>query len=859
MVYILLLNYFQLQLIYLVNILNHYKMRKMAKIKQVLLVLLIPLLTTEYVYSQVVINEIMAANDGVVFSPNGDNSDYIELYNTSSSAINLYGYTLTDNTNSPNKFVFPQGAFILPNGYVTVWLDSATNNNVDFHAAFSLSGTEGELVALYKYGIRVDYVSFGFQIPDKTISRIPNGTGTWKLGNATPGGSNTGVVMGSPLALRINEWMATNSSGDDWLEIYNPRTNGPVDMSLMYFTSMKMDGSGDTATSLIPQLSFVSSNTFLLFSCDKKPEKGANHLDFALSSTYGETISLFLSNRATLVDRVTFGSQIRNISMGRLPDGSTNIVYFPSGHATPQESNFIPITNLVVNEVLAHTDPPLEDAIEIYNTTSNQVDISGWWLSNSEDNPYKYRIPSNTIIPPFGYKVFYQYEFGVGPNEFSLNSANGDEVCLFGANSDGSLTGYRLAKDFGATENGVSLGRYVKSTGGADLVPMSSLSFTTNPLYYVTKYDPPGYIGIFRLGTGAPNPYPLVGPIVFSEIMYHPPDIGTNDNIYEEYIELSNISSNSTPLYSTADNAPAQYTNTWHLRGDVDFDFPQGIVMPPNGKVLIVNFDPVANPTQLASFCQKYGIATNTPMFGPYNGKLSNRSATIELYKPDPVQMPPHPDAGYVPYIFVEKLKYDDRDLWPTNADGGGYSLHRLSYTGYANDPTNWFSALPSPGSSILPPTILTQMSNKSVSIGETVVFSIVATGDSLKYQWYFNGALLVNETNASLTIQNVNTNNAGNYWVVVSNSAGSVTSEIAVLTITIGAKPEFDTPTIQTDGAIKLTLKGIAGQVYSIDTSTNLTDWVLLLTVTNTNSSVSITDFTTNAPKKFYRSRIGQ
>ncbi len=840
--------------------LNYYKVRKMAKMKQLLLVLIIPLLATGYVHSQVVINEIMAANDGVVFSPNGDNSDYIELYNTSSSPVSLYGYTLTDNTNSPNKFVFPLNAFIPAYGYVMVWLDSDTNNVVDFHATFNLSGSDGELVALYRYGVRVDYVAFGFQIPDKTLSRIPTGTGTWKLGNATPGEPNTSVTMGNPMALRINEWMATNSSGDDWLEIYNPRTNGPVDMSLMYFTSMKMDGSGDTATSIIPPLSFINSNAFLQLLCDKHPEKGANHLDFALSSTYGETTSLYLSNRLTLVDRVAFGPQIRNISMGRLPDGSTNIVYFLSGRATPEESNFIPITNLVVNEVLAHTDPPLEDAIEFYNTTSNQVDISGWWLSNEEDNPYKYRIPTNTIIPAFGYKVFYEYQFNVGANAFNLNSAHGDEICLFAANSDGSLTGYRLAKDFGASENGVSLGRYVKSTGGTDLVPMSSLSFTTNPLYYVTKDDPPSYIGLFRLGTGAPNPYPLVGPVVFSEIMYHPPDInGTNDDIYNEYIELNNISSNSTPLYSTADNAPAQYTNTWHLRGEVDFDFPQGIVMPPNGKVLIVNFDPVANPTQLTSFCQKYGIATNTPMFGPYKGKLSNRSATIELYKPDPVQLPPHPDAGYVPYIFVEKVKYEDRNLWPTNADGGGYSLHRFNYNGYANDVTNWFSALPTPGIGFFPPSIQTQPSNQTVSVGGTANFSVIATGSYLRYQWYFNGMLLVNSTNSVLAIQNVDTNNAGNYWVVVSNAAGSVTSEIAVLTIATGAKPEFAIPTIQTDGTIQLILKGTEGQAYAIDASTNLIDWVLLITITNTNSSVSIMDFTTNAPKKFYRSRVVQ
>lgn len=808
--------------------------------------------------AQVVINEVLAANL-TVYSPNGDTPDYIELYNTSGSPINLYGWTLTDNTNTPNKFAFPPGAVIPPYGYVIVWCDSDTNNPVDFHATFNLSAKEGEEVALYRNNLLIDYVKYGVQIADKAICRIPNGTGPWRLGLPTPKDSNTAVQMGNPIYLKLNEWLATNSNGSDWIEVYNPRTNGPVDMSLMYFTSTKMDGTTNLATSIVPQLSFIDSGGFVLFWCDKRPQDGANHLDFALSSTYGETTSLYLSNRITLVDRVVFGPQIRNVSMGRLPDGSTNIVYFPAGKSTPEESNFIPITNIVVNEILAHTDPPLEDAVEFYNLTSSPIDISGWWLSNDRDKPQKYRIPNNTIIPANGFIVFYEYQFNTGANAFTFNSAHGDEVCLASADSSGNLTGYILYKSFVATENGVSLGRYVKSDGGTDFVPMSRLSFTTNPLYYVTRDDPPSYIGIFRLGTGAPNPYPLIGPVVISEIMYHPPDIGTNDNPYDEYIELRNITTTNVPLYSTATNAPMQYTNTWRIRGDVDFDFPQGIVIPPGGSILVVNFDPLTNQTQLLSFCQTYNIPTNTPMYGPYKGKLSNRSSTIELYKPDPVQLPPHPDAGYVPYIFVEKVKYEDRDPWPANADGTGYSIHRFSLTGYANDQTNWFGGPPTPAADFIAPSIVTQPLSQTVSVGSSVSFSVSATGTVPRYQWFFNGAILVNATNPVYTISNVQTNHAGNYWVVVTNELGRATSAVAVLTVTTTVKPQFTIPELLSGGLIKLTIKGVPGQVYALETSTNLIDWTTLAVITNTNSSVVFQDSATNAPRRFYRSRLVQ
>jgi hypothetical protein len=53
-----------------------------------------------------------------------------------------------------------------------------------------------------------------------------------------------------------------------------------------------------------------------------------------------------------------------------------------------------------------------------------------------------------------------------------------------------------------------------------------------------------------------------------------------------------------------------------------------------------------------------------------------------------------------------------------------------------------------------------------------------------LSYQWYLNSGVLPNATNAVLTLTGVTTNQAGTYWVVVTNMAGSVTSSNAVLTV---------------------------------------------------------------------------
>ncbi len=86
----------------------------------------------------------------------------------------------------------------------------------------------------------------------------------------------------------------------------------------------------------------------------------------------------------------------------------------------------------------------------------------------------------------------------------------------------------------------------------------------------------------------------------------------------------------------------------------------------------------------------------------------------------------------------------------------------------------------------LVPPAILLQPTNQSVIVGGTTNFTVIATGTApLGYQWCLRATnLLVNETNATLTLTNAQATNAGNYSVVITNLAGAVTSAPAVLTI---------------------------------------------------------------------------
>jgi hypothetical protein len=60
------------------------------------------------------------------------------------------------------------------------------------------------------------------------------------------------------------------------------------------------------------------------------------------------------------------------------------------------------IAPIVISEILAHTDPPQQDSIELHNPTGTNVNIGGWFLTDEPDTPAKFRIPNNTIIPAGG-------------------------------------------------------------------------------------------------------------------------------------------------------------------------------------------------------------------------------------------------------------------------------------------------------------------------------------------------------------------------------------------------------------------------------------------------------------------------
>src|SRR5262249_15236320 len=86
----------------------------------------------------------------------------------------------------------------------------------------------------------------------------------------------------------------------------------------------------------------------------------------------------------------------------------------------------------------------------------------------------------------------------------------------------------------------------------------------------------------------------------------------------------------------------------------------------------------------------------------------------------------------------------------------------------------------------VQPPVITVQPTNEIAPVGSTVTFAVSAVGTlPLNYQWRFKGAEVAGATSSLLVLQNIQTNQAGNYVVVITNLGGRATSDVANLIIT--------------------------------------------------------------------------
>lgn len=287
------------------------------------------------------INEFMASNATTLCDSFGSYSDWIELYNSTDTDMDISGFGISDNLSQPMKYRFPDGTTIAAKGYLVVFCSGNEGmQNGELHAPFGLRSYGEDVVIANRAGRIIDSYSFKNQETDVSMARIPDGAGEFQSNSQpSPGYPNTGAGYSAfdaanrlPLGgVYISEFGgSTGSVASDWVELHNS-TGSAVNLGGYGLSNNPKN----PAKWVFPDISIEPGEYLLLYatgSADKAQKKNLK-LNFCISST-GEALFFFDPN-GKLIDKLSAGRMKSGQSYGR--DGSDNRFYY--AEPTPGAQN----------------------------------------------------------------------------------------------------------------------------------------------------------------------------------------------------------------------------------------------------------------------------------------------------------------------------------------------------------------------------------------------------------------------------------------------------------------------------------------------------------------------------------------
>jgi hypothetical protein len=488
--------------------------------------------------------------------------------------------------------------------------------------------------------------------------------------------------------LRVTELMVYPREGSDaeFIELFNDGTN-TLDLSGVVLSGgIDYAFAGSASTNLGPGEYAVLVNDFTVFAStygtagitvagEFSGNLGNGGEEICLEDAWGLTILQFDYDDGrgwplaacgaghSLVPLVVDSQSLGALDYGGHWRASTFLMGSP-GRADPTA-----VTTVVLNEIQAHTDytndamPGVDsnDGIELCNTTTDEVTLSNWYLSDDSDELRKWEIPPATVVAAGSWIWFDEVHDFHNPitNGFGLDKA-GEQLFL----SHLPMTDEDRVVDclrFKGQENNVSLGRHADG----------------DPYWFQTTPT-----------TNAANARPAEH-VVISEFAYHPAPTTANpaDNTNDEFIEIHNPTDAPVELWNAA--------GTWRIDGGVDYRFPPGTTLPAGGYLVVVSFDPTV-AVALDAFQDVHGLTNGEiTVLGPFAGELSNGGGRVALERPQAPDVP----TESVSWVIVDEVIYFDQSPWPVAVDGSGHSLTRKAGITAGRDPLAWTAqSVPSPG-----------------------------------------------------------------------------------------------------------------------------------------------------------------
>ncbi|MBA4149615.1 MAG: immunoglobulin domain-containing protein [Verrucomicrobia bacterium] len=201
-------------------------------------------------------------------------------------------------------------------------------------------------------------------------------------------------------------------------------------------------------------------------------------------------------------------------------------------------------------------------------------------------------------------------------------------------------------------------------------------------------------------------------------------------------------------------------------------------------------------------------------------------------------------------------------DLNISGATSSAYTIsnvqlvHEGAYSVVVTNIAGKITSNPATLTVLVPPTILTQPQPLTVTRGSAAEFTVEVEGTQpLSFQWRLNGLPLDGATESSFILGSTLPEHVGNYSVVVTNAAGLVTSDAALLSIE-NPPLQFGSILINESNEPSLTINGTPGTQLSIEISANLVNWISLTNIVIGEEGLAeFTDlFSETNAQRFYR-----
>lgn len=293
------------------------------------------------------INEY-ATKDSITYADDtGEFRAWVELYNYGTEVIDLTGYSLSDDMEEPDKWIFPGGT-IPAGGYLVIFLSGMEreyNEGEPIHATFSLSGKEEALSLYTPSGAMIDTIPVYDLTANLTYGRPELEPTAGKFfPKATPGAANTIAGFDQIESAKypqnkevvISEIAAVNTTypekvsskkqpapRDDYIELYNP-SDEPVSLEGYWLFKNSVEN-----MYVLPNITIQPNSYYILFCGTEENPIGLNR--------YGQ--ELYLTDpEGVVIDSVETGRMSEGTSNGRVSMTDDTVYYFntqTAGKANP--------------------------------------------------------------------------------------------------------------------------------------------------------------------------------------------------------------------------------------------------------------------------------------------------------------------------------------------------------------------------------------------------------------------------------------------------------------------------------------------------------------------------------------------